>query len=63
MVMAIVGLWIVDMANNALAGPCRALIADIAPSEQQRLGNSLMAVWSSIGSVIGFMICAVPWAR
>lgn len=60
---AIIGLWIIDMSNNALAGPCRALIADIAPVEQQRLGNALMAVWSSVGSVIGFLICAIPWAR
>jgi solute carrier family 45 protein 1/2/4 len=63
MAAAIVGLWIIDMSNNALAGPCRALIADIAPVEQQRLGNALMAVWSSIGSVIGFLICAIPWAH
>jgi len=63
MAAAIVGLWIIDMANNGLAGPCRALVADIAPAEQQRLGNALMAVWSSIGSVIGFVICAIPWTR
>ncbi len=60
---AIMGLWIIDMSNNALAGPCRALIADIAPVEQQRLGNALMAVWSSVGSVIGFLICAIPFSR
>jgi solute carrier family 45, member 1/2/4 len=60
---AIIGLWIIDMSNNALAGPCRALVADIAPVEQQRLGNALMAVWSSVGSVIGFLICAIPFSR
>jgi solute carrier family 45 protein 1/2/4 len=63
MVAAIIGLWVIDFANNALAGPCRALIADIAPPEQQRLGNSLIGVWSAVGSVIGFIICAIPWAR
>jgi len=63
MAAATVGLWIIDMANNGLAGPCRALIADIAPSEQQRLGNALIAVWSSIGNVIGFVMCAVPWTH
>ena len=63
MAAAIIGLWVIDMANNSLAGPCRALIADIAPPEQQRLGNAIMAVWSSVGSVIGFLICAIPWAR
>ncbi len=63
MAAAIVGLWIIDMANNGLAGPCRALIADISPPEQQRLGNALMAVWSSIGSIIGFVLCAIPWTR
>ena len=63
MAAAIMGLYIVDAANNALAGPCRALLADVAPAEQQRLGNAVMSVWSSLGSVLGFAICSVPWAR
>jgi len=63
MAAAIIGLYIVDAANNALAGPCRALLADVAPADQQRLGNSLMSVWSSMGSVVGFAICSVPWSR
>lgn len=61
--VAIVGLWILDSAQNGLTGPARALIADIAPPEQQKLGNSLIAVWSSLGSVLGFAFCAVPWSR
>jgi hypothetical protein len=24
---AIMGLWVVDISNNALAGPCRALVS------------------------------------
>ena len=59
---AVVGLWIVDLALNGLAAPCRALVADIAPSKQE-MGNSLMAGWASLGGVTGFVICTLPWSR
>lgn len=59
---AIFGFWLLDIANNTLQGPCRTIIADLAPMEQQRLGNAYFSLWSSLGNVVGFLICYIPWS-
>jgi solute carrier family 45 protein 1/2/4 len=39
----IVGFWILDLANNTVQGPCRALLVDVAHSDQQNLGGSFFS--------------------
>lgn len=36
-------------------GPCRALIVDLAPKEQQNLGNALYSVWIAFGNIAGYL--------
>ena len=44
-------------------GPCRALIVDLAPKEQQALGNSMFSGWIALGNVLGYIVGALPgWA-
>jgi len=55
--LAIVGLWIINLAANVMQGPGRALIADIIPPESQNLGNAMvvntMAMANIIANVVG----------
>ncbi|XP_071728166.1 sucrose transport protein-like [Rutidosis leptorrhynchoides] len=52
----VVGFWILDVANNMLQGPCRALLADLAGSDSARIrtGNSLFAFFMAVGNVLGY---------
>ncbi|KAK1422176.1 hypothetical protein QVD17_25118 [Tagetes erecta] len=52
----VVGFWILDVANNMLQGPCRALIADLSGSDSFRIrtGNSLFAFFMAVGNVLGY---------
>jgi solute carrier family 45 protein 1/2/4 len=49
----VVGFWILDLANNTLQGPCRALLADFTGSLQALIGFSLML---PLGHVHGFKL-------
>lgn len=52
----VVGFWVLDVANNMLQGPCRALLADLAGSNSSRIrtGNSLFAFFMAVGNVLGY---------
>lgn len=52
----VVGFWIYDVANNMLAGPCRALLADLSGSSQKktRTANTLFSFFMAVGNVLGF---------
>lgn len=52
----VVGFWILDVANNMLQGPCRALLADLSGSNSQRIrtGNSLFSFFMAVGNVLGY---------
>jgi len=52
--IAIVGFWILDLSNNTVQGPCRALLVDIAPSNQQNLGGSLFSFMLGLGNLAGY---------
>ena len=57
--LAIVGFWLVDFAVNAVQGPVRTLLADVAPPEQQQLGNALFGFMTGFGNAAGAFIGAV----
>ncbi|XP_030488390.2 sucrose transport protein [Cannabis sativa] len=52
----VVGFWILDVANNMLQGPCRALLADLSGNSQQKMrtANSLFSFFMAVGNVLGF---------
>ncbi|KAM1151512.1 hypothetical protein PS2_034034 [Malus domestica] len=52
----VVGFWILDVANNMLQGPCRALLADISGSDpkKMRTANALFAFFMAVGNVLGY---------
>lgn len=52
----VVGFWILDVANNTLQGPCRALLADLSGgnSSKIRTGNAMFAFFMGVGNVLGY---------
>ncbi|XP_050364847.1 sucrose transport protein-like [Argentina anserina] len=52
----VVGFWILDVANNMLQGPCRALLADICGSDtkKMRTANGFYSFFMAVGNVLGF---------
>ncbi|XP_071712779.1 sucrose transport protein-like [Rutidosis leptorrhynchoides] len=52
----VVGFWILDVANNMLQGPCRALLADLSGSDSSRIrtGNSMFAFFMAVGNILGY---------
>ncbi|CAM8945532.1 unnamed protein product [Rhodiola kirilowii] len=52
----VVGFWILDVANNTLQGPCRALLADLCADnhEKTRNANAFFSFFMAVGNVLGF---------
>ncbi|KAK4253010.1 hypothetical protein QN277_010849 [Acacia crassicarpa] len=55
-VIFVIGFWILDVANNMLQGPCRALLADLAAGHQRktRTANSFFSFFMAVGNVLGY---------
>jgi solute carrier family 45, member 1/2/4 len=54
-IIAVIGFWILDFANNACQGPARALIMDKAPA-QQPSANAVLAVCLSLGNLSSYFL-------
>ncbi|EGG23382.1 sucrose proton symporter [Cavenderia fasciculata] len=54
--IAIIGFWILDLSNNVVQAPCRALLVDVAPTSQQGLGSSLFSIMLGIGNLLGYFM-------
>ncbi|XP_051139615.1 sucrose transport protein-like [Andrographis paniculata] len=52
----VVGFWILDVANNMLQGPCRALLADLSCGSAKKMGtaNALFSFFMAVGNVLGY---------
>uniref|UniRef100_A0A7N0TLU1 Uncharacterized protein n=1 Tax=Kalanchoe fedtschenkoi TaxID=63787 RepID=A0A7N0TLU1_KALFE len=52
----ILGFWILDVANNMLQGPCRALLADLSGDDPKRTraANALFSFFMAVGNVLGY---------
>ncbi|QCE08010.1 glycoside/pentoside/hexuronide:cation symporter [Vigna unguiculata] len=52
----VVGFWILDVANNMLQGPCRALLADLSAGDHRktRNANSFFSFFMAVGNVLGY---------
>ncbi|GLU06826.1 hypothetical protein SLE2022_238170 [Rubroshorea leprosula] len=55
-IVFVIGFWILDVANNMLQGPCRALLADLSGNNQKkvRTANALFSFFMAVGNVLGF---------
>ncbi|XP_040997021.1 LOW QUALITY PROTEIN: sucrose transport protein-like [Juglans microcarpa x Juglans regia] len=52
----VVGFWILDVSNNMLQGPCRALLADLSGNDQKKMrtSNALFSFFMAVGNVLGY---------
>jgi len=58
--LAVTGFWILDLSNNTVQGPCRALLVDLAPKSQQNLGGSLFSFMLGTGNLLGYLVGSLP---
>ncbi len=54
--IAVGSFWAADFFINALQGPSRTLLVDVAPPSQHTLGNGLFSIWDSLGKISGFFV-------
>ncbi|CAN1811161.1 Sucrose transport protein SUC2 [Linum perenne] len=56
-VVFVVGFWVLDVSNNMLQGPCRALLGDLSGNNQRltRFSNSLFSFFMGTGNVLGYL--------
>ncbi|CAL1358661.1 unnamed protein product [Linum trigynum] len=53
----VVGFWVLDVSNNMLQGPCRALLGDLSGESQRltRFANALFSCFMGVGNVLGYL--------
>lgn len=54
--MFVIGFWALDVGNNLLMAPCRALLADMSGGDQRktRNANATFSLFTQVGSVLGY---------
>ncbi|KAF7828076.1 sucrose transport protein SUC3 [Senna tora] len=50
----IIGFWMLDLANNTVQGPARALLADLSGPDQRNVANAIFCSWMAVGNILGF---------
>lgn len=53
-VVFILGFWMLDLANNTVQGPARALLADLSGPEQRNVSNAVFCSWMAVGNILGY---------
>nr|ATB19647.1 putative ATSUC3 [Cupressus sempervirens] len=53
-VVFVIGFWMLDLANNTVGGPARALLADLSGPEQRNFSNAIYTSWLAFGNILGF---------
>ncbi|XP_073300371.1 sucrose transport protein SUC3-like [Primulina huaijiensis] len=53
-VVFIIGFWMLDLANNTVQGPARALLADLSGPDQRNSANAVFCSWMAVGNILGF---------
>ncbi|GKV32322.1 hypothetical protein SLEP1_g40938 [Rubroshorea leprosula] len=58
----VVGFWVLDVANNMLQGPCRALLADLSANNHKmmRTANGWFSFFMAVGNVRGYLAGFYP---
>ncbi|ERM94399.1 hypothetical protein AMTR_s00010p00253720 [Amborella trichopoda] len=50
----VVGFWMLDLANNTVQGPARALLADLSGPDQRNAANAVFCSWMALGNILGY---------
>ncbi|XVF43091.1 hypothetical protein PTKIN_Ptkin02bG0012400 [Pterospermum kingtungense] len=50
----VIGFWMLDLANNTVQGPARALLADLSGPDQHNSANAIFCSWMAVGNILGF---------
>ncbi|XP_002983014.2 sucrose transport protein SUT4 isoform X1 [Selaginella moellendorffii] len=50
----VLGFWMLDVANNTVQAPARALLADLAGPTQRNSANAIFCSWIALGNILGF---------
>ncbi|KAK9276510.1 hypothetical protein L1049_006044 [Liquidambar formosana] len=53
-IVFVIGFWMLDLANNTVQGPARALLADLSGPDQRNTANSVFCLWMAVGNILGF---------
>ncbi|GAA0173324.1 hypothetical protein Leryth_002241 [Lithospermum erythrorhizon] len=53
-IVFVFGFWMLDLANNTVQGPARALLADLAGPDQRNSANAVFCSWMAVGNILGF---------
>ncbi|XP_031493184.1 sucrose transport protein SUT4 isoform X2 [Nymphaea colorata] len=53
-IIFIIGFWMLDLANNTVQGPARALLADLSGPDQRHLANAIFCSWMAAGNILGY---------
>ncbi|PKA56784.1 Sucrose transport protein SUT1 [Apostasia shenzhenica] len=53
-VVYVVGFWMLDLSNNAVQGPARALMADLSGPHGCNKANAIFATWMAVGNILGY---------
>ncbi|XP_023520475.1 sucrose transport protein SUC3-like [Cucurbita pepo subsp. pepo] len=53
-IIFVIGFWMLDLANNTVQGPARALLADLSGPDQHNIANAVFCSWMAVGNILGF---------
>lgn len=53
-IIFVLGFWMLDLANNTVQGPARALLADLSGPDQRNSANAIFCSWMAVGNILGF---------
>ncbi|XP_051146090.1 sucrose transport protein SUC3 [Andrographis paniculata] len=53
-IVFVIGFWMLDLANNTVQGPARALLADLSGPDQRNSSNAIFCTWMAVGNILGF---------
>ncbi|OVA09049.1 hypothetical protein BVC80_9097g122 [Macleaya cordata] len=53
-IVFVIGFWMLDLANNTVQGPARALLADLSGPDQRNSANAIFCAWMAVGNILGF---------
>ncbi|KAF8399445.1 hypothetical protein HHK36_015310 [Tetracentron sinense] len=53
-IIFVIGFWMLDLANNTVQGPARALLADLSGPDQRNSANAIFCSWMAVGNILGF---------
>ncbi|XP_020275939.1 sucrose transport protein SUT4-like isoform X2 [Asparagus officinalis] len=63
-IIFVMGFWMLDLANNTVQGPARALLADLSGPDQCNSANAIFCSWMAVGNILGYSAGASgQWTR